>query len=46
MRRIEELAGRRLDCTADVAELWLALQAQELRLGKPPREPVGTPTGA
>jgi PucR family transcriptional regulator, purine catabolism regulatory protein len=46
MRRVEELAGRRLDCTADVAELWLALQAQELRLGTPPSEPAGTPTGA
>jgi purine catabolism regulator len=45
MRRIEELAGRRLDCTADVAELWLALQAQELRLGAPADEPVGTSSG-
>ena len=45
MRRIEELAGRRLDCTADVAELWFALQAQELRLGTAPREPASTPTG-
>jgi DNA-binding PucR family transcriptional regulator len=46
LRRIEELAGRRLDYTADVAELWLALQAQELRLGTLPREAAGTPTGA
>lgn len=29
MRRIEELTGRRLDRTEDVAELWLALRARE-----------------
>jgi purine catabolism regulator len=29
MRRVEELAGRRLNDTADVAELWLALRALE-----------------
>lgn len=39
MRRVEELAGRKLDRTADVAELWLALQAQELRLGIPAARP-------
>ena len=33
IRRIEELTRRRLDSTADVAELWLALQARDLRLG-------------
>ena len=33
IRRIEELTRRRLDSTADVAELWLALQALCLRLG-------------
>ena len=30
IKRIEELTGRRLDDTADVAELWFALQALEL----------------
>jgi len=30
IRRVEELTGRRLDNTADVAELWLALRAHEL----------------
>jgi len=30
MRRVEELTGRRLDDTADVAELWLALKAHDL----------------
>jgi PucR family transcriptional regulator, purine catabolism regulatory protein len=29
MRRIEELTGRRLNDTSDVAELWLALRAEE-----------------
>jgi PucR family transcriptional regulator, purine catabolism regulatory protein len=29
MRRVEELTGRRLDRTEDVAELWFALQAAE-----------------
>ena len=29
MRRIEELTGRRLDSSKDLAELWLALQAAE-----------------
>jgi PucR family transcriptional regulator, purine catabolism regulatory protein len=33
IRRIEELTRRKLDSTADVAELWLALQALYLRLG-------------
>lgn len=28
MRRVEELTGRRLDRTGDVAELWLALRAR------------------
>ncbi|HWK28395.1 MAG TPA: PucR family transcriptional regulator ligand-binding domain-containing protein [Solirubrobacter sp.] len=30
MKRVEELTGRRLDDTGDVAELWLALQALKL----------------
>jgi purine catabolism regulator len=30
MRRVEELTGRRLDQTGDVAELWLALRAAEI----------------
>jgi purine catabolism regulatory family protein/PucR-like helix-turn-helix protein len=30
MRRIEELTGRRLSDTSDVAELWLALRAEEM----------------
>lgn len=30
MKRVEELTGRRLDDTGDVAQLWLALQALEL----------------
>jgi purine catabolism regulator len=30
MKRVEELTGRRLDDTADVAELWFALQALQL----------------
>ena len=29
IRRVEELTGRRLDSTADVAELWMALRARE-----------------
>ena len=29
MRRVEELTGRRLDSSKDLAELWLALQAAE-----------------
>ena len=29
MRRVEELTGRHLDRTEDVAELWLALRARE-----------------
>jgi purine catabolism regulator len=29
MRRVEELTGRRLDRTEDVAELWLALRTRE-----------------
>jgi len=29
MRRVEELSGRKLDRTEDVAELWLALRAAE-----------------
>jgi purine catabolism regulator len=37
MKRVEELTGRRLDDTGDVAELWLALQALKL-IGWP--EPV------
>jgi PucR family transcriptional regulator, purine catabolism regulatory protein len=30
MKRVEELTGRRLDDTGDIAQLWLALQALEL----------------
>jgi len=30
MKRVEELTGRRLDATGDVAELWFALQARTL----------------
>jgi purine catabolism regulator len=30
MKRVEELTGRRLDDTGDVAELWLALQTLEI----------------
>ena len=30
IKRVEELTGRHLDDTADVAELWFALQALEL----------------
>jgi purine catabolism regulator len=30
MRRIEELTGRKLNDTSDVAELWLALRADEM----------------
>jgi purine catabolism regulator len=29
MRRVEDLTGRRLDRSKDLAELWLALQAAE-----------------
>lgn len=29
MRRVEELTGRRLDSSRDLAELWLALHAAE-----------------
>ncbi len=35
MRRVEELTGRRLDRTGDVAELWLALRALEVSGTKP-----------
>jgi purine catabolism regulator len=34
MHRVEELTGRDLRETADVVELWLALQAQELAHGE------------
>ena len=39
MRRVEELSGRKLDSTQDVAELWLALKAAEASglPGTPPR---------
>ena len=39
MRRVEELTGRRLDRTEDVAQLWFALQAAEAlgSLGSDPR---------
>lgn len=37
IRRVEELTARRLDDTADVAELWLALKAHDLLM--PPDEP-------
>jgi PucR family transcriptional regulator, purine catabolism regulatory protein len=30
IKRVEELTGRRLDDTGDVAQLWLALQSLEL----------------
>jgi hypothetical protein len=42
MRRVEELTGRRLDRSKDLAELWLALQAVEAagRL-KPDRKTPG-----
>ncbi|HXO08789.1 MAG TPA: helix-turn-helix domain-containing protein, partial [Solirubrobacteraceae bacterium] len=44
IRRIEELTHRKLDSTADVAELWLALQALYLRLGSADRAlAAGTP---
>lgn len=33
IRRIEVLTGRRLNETADVAELWLALQAHDVARG-------------
>jgi purine catabolism regulator len=33
MRRVEELTGRRLDRTEDVAELWLALRARDATTG-------------
>jgi purine catabolism regulator len=43
MRRVEELTGRRLDSSKDLAELWLALQAAEAsgRL-KPRRKTPGS----
>lgn len=34
VRRIEEITGRRLDRTEDVAELWLALRALEVTEGR------------
>lgn len=46
IRRVEELSGRRLDSTADVAELWLALQARDLRLDVPGRTPGAASPGA
>jgi purine catabolism regulator len=30
IKRVEELTGRQLDDTGDVAQLWLALQAHDL----------------
>jgi len=35
IRKIEELTGARLSETADIAQLWLALQARDLLEGKP-----------
>jgi len=35
MRRIEQLTGRHLNSTGDVAELWLALRVLELSSGEP-----------
>jgi purine catabolism regulator len=42
MRRIEGLTGRRLNHTADVAELWLALQAHDVARGVLTAGPVGS----
>jgi PucR family transcriptional regulator, purine catabolism regulatory protein len=39
IRRIEVLTGRRLNETADVAELWLALQAHDVAHGSPSARP-------
>jgi purine catabolism regulator len=44
MRRVEELTGRRLDSTGDVAALWYALEADALvraDAGRPPLEGAG-----
>jgi purine catabolism regulator len=44
MRRVEELTGRRLDATSDVAALWYALEADALvraDAGRPPLERTG-----
>jgi purine catabolism regulator len=37
MRRVEQLTGRVLAETADLAELWVALQARSLLTGRPDR---------
>jgi purine catabolism regulator len=37
MRRVEQLTGRVLAETADLAELWVALQARALLTGRPDR---------
>ncbi|HET6509109.1 MAG TPA: PucR family transcriptional regulator ligand-binding domain-containing protein [Baekduia sp.] len=51
MRRVEELTGRRLDDTGDVAYLWLALSAHDLLshadepIGLQPAAAAGGPSG-
>jgi hypothetical protein len=46
MRRIEQLTGRHLNSTGDVAELWLALRVLEVSPGEPAElaEPVAPVT--
>lgn len=44
VRRIEEITGRRLDDTGDVAELWFALRALELTGGS--SSPLRSSSGA
>lgn len=46
MRRVEELTGRRLDDTGDVAELWFALKAAATVAPRSPPGPAEAPGDA
>lgn len=43
MQRVEQLTGRTLAETADIADLWLAFQARALLSGAPPPKRSATP---
>jgi hypothetical protein len=44
MERVQQLTGRTLTETGDIAELWLALSALELLTGSPVLLPPAEPT--
>jgi purine catabolism regulator len=46
MERVQQLTGRTLTETGDIAELWLALSALELLTGSPVLLPPAEPTGS